>query len=158
MPQEPPELNLGALGFQASEVEELFPTLGLLPEKQAPLKTIVDILKQRYCGTIGFEFKDFTAHSVEDWMQHQIESGRFAQPFAAEEQKMILELLTKAEVLETFLHTKHVGKKRFSLEGSETLIPMLIFMMANGAEEGVERDLYRDVPSWAAQCAGQYSE
>ena len=71
-------------------------------------------------------------------MQQEIEAGRFDRPFSIEDKKMILALLTRAEVLESFLHTKHVGKKRFSLEGAETLIPMLALLIAQAAEEGAE--------------------
>lgn len=137
-PPEPPELNLRNLGFQPAEEQELFPSLGLLPQAEASLQSIVEVLKKRYCQTVGFEFKDFTEPKIEAWMQEQIESGLFDLPFTAEEKKVILSLLTRAEVLETFLNTKHVGKTRFSLEGAESLIPMLAFMIAKGAEEGVE--------------------
>lgn len=135
---EPQELNLRNLGFQSADEQELFPTLGLLPQSEAPLKAIEEALRKHYCRTIGFEFKDFTAPALEQWMQQEIESGRFDGPFSSEEKKTILTLLTQAEVLETFLHTKHVGKKRFSLEGAETLIPMLALLIAKAAEEGVE--------------------
>lgn len=136
--QEPPELNLEHLGFKANEKEELFPTLGLLPQTEAPLLEIVDILRKRYCQTIGFEFKGFTEPALEEWLQQQIESGNFDRPLTQGDKLVILDTLTRAEILETFLHTKHVGKKRFSLEGSETLIPMLTLLIAKSAEEKVE--------------------
>jgi 2-oxoglutarate dehydrogenase E1 component len=131
-------LSLGHLGFTPQEKEESFPTQGLLNEKEAPLKGIEEALRKLYCGTVGFEFKGFTDPTLEQWMQEQIESGRFGIPFSADEKKMILDFLTRAEVLETFLHTKHVGKKRFSLEGSDSLIPMLQFLITKAAEGGVK--------------------
>jgi 2-oxoglutarate dehydrogenase E1 component len=137
-PKEPEQLNLEKLGFRANEKEELFPTLGLLEKSQAPLKEIVSLLKTRYSRTIGFEYKGFTDPNLESWMQQQIESGDFDKPLNHEEKRLILDLLTRAELLETFLQTKHVGKKRFSLEGAETLIPMLAFLITKGAEEGTE--------------------
>jgi 2-oxoglutarate dehydrogenase E1 component len=137
-PQMPDQLKLENLGFQASESEQLFPTLNLLPQAQAPLKAIVEILQKRYSQNVGFEFKGFTDPSIENWIQKQIESGRFEKPLSLEDQLVILDVLTRAEVLETFLHTKHVGKKRFSLEGAETLIPMLTLVAAKAADEGVE--------------------
>ena len=135
---EPSELKLEGLGFKAAELQELFPTLGLLPKEEALLAELQETLKKKYCGTIGFEFKGCTNSPIEQWMQQEIESRRFEQPFNPEEKKLIYQLLTQAEVLETFLHTKHVGKKRFSLEGAESLIPMLAWLMAQAAEEGVE--------------------
>ena len=137
-PAEPPELNLRAFGFQPSEENELFPSLGLLPQSEASLQALVGVLQKRYSRTAGFEFKGLTEPKIEAWMQEQIESGKFDLPFTAEEKKVILSLLIRAEVLETFLNTKHVGKTRFSLEGAESLIPMLAFMIAEAAESGVE--------------------
>lgn len=136
--KEPLPLNLEKLGFNIQDKEALFPTLGLLPQELAPLQAIVDVLKKDYCQTVGFEFKSFTEPVVEQWIQQQIETGRFEQPLKLEDKLVVLDLLTRAEVLETFLHTKHVGKKRFSLEGAESLIPMLALMIARGAEEGIE--------------------
>lgn len=135
---EPQQLDLEKLGFKESEREALFPTLGLLPESEAPLSSIVKLLKRRYCGSVGIEFKEFTPSPVEEWIQKEIETGRLEKPLTLEEKLVILDTLTRAEVLENFLHTKHVGKKRFSLEGGETLIPMLNLMIAQAAEEKVE--------------------
>lgn len=137
-PQMPEQLKLENLGFSTSEQDTLFPTLGLLDQAQAPLKAIIDILKRQYCRTVGFEYKDFTDPAVEQWIQEQIESGRFDEPLHLEERLVILDLLTRAEVLETFLHTKHVGKKRFSLEGAETLIPLLALLASKAAEDQVK--------------------
>ncbi len=137
-PQELYLLKLDKLGFSVNEEEVLFPTLGLLPQAQAPLKAIVAVLGKRYAQDMGFEFKGFTDLPLEQWMQQQIESGVFSKPLSLEEKRLVLRALNDAEFLETFLHTKHVGKKRFSLEGGEILIPMLRFLCATGAEEGIE--------------------
>jgi 2-oxoglutarate dehydrogenase E1 component len=137
-PKMPEQLKLENLGFQSHELEEIFPTLGLLSQPQAPLKEIIALLNKRYSQSVGFEFKGFTNPELENWIQQHIESGKFDQPLNLEEKLIILDILTRAEVLETFLHTKHVGKKRFSLEGAESLIPMLSFMIAQAAEEEVE--------------------
>lgn len=136
--QIPEVLKLENLGFSIEENEALFPTMKMLNQIYAPLKMIVDVLKKRYCQTVGFEYKDFTDPVVERWIQEQIESGRFDQSFDLEEKLAILDLLTRAEVLESFLHTKHVGKKRFSLEGAETLIPMLAMLVSKAADENVK--------------------
>jgi 2-oxoglutarate dehydrogenase E1 component len=137
-PQMPEQLKLENLGFSTSEEESLFPTMGLLDQQQASLKAIVEILNKHYCQTVGFEYKEFTDPAIEQWIQEQIESGRFDQPLHLEDKLAILDLLTRAEVLETFLHTKHVGKKRFSLEGGESLIPMLALLISKAAEDGVK--------------------
>lgn len=92
--------------------------------------------KKIYCETIGFEFKGIDS-KIEAWIQQRIESPIFSAPFSNEEKKQILSALMRAELLESFLHTKHVGKKRFSLEGGETLIPMLEFLNSEAAENGI---------------------
>ena len=126
-PHLPDQLKLENLGFQPHEEEEIFPTLHLLPQPEAPLKTIVDVLKRHYSQSVGFEFKGLSDLTLENWIQEQIESGRFEKALSLEDQLFILDVLTRAEVLETFLHTKHVGKKRFSLEGAENSYSDAIF-------------------------------
>ena len=137
-PSDIPQLDLGNLGFLPNERDELFPTLGLCPEAETSLKNIEDKLKKHYCQTVSFEFKEFTEPALEAWIQQNIETGAFAKPFSPKEKKTIFNLLAQSEMLEAFLHTKHVGKKRFSLEGADTLIPMLFLMIAKGAQEGIE--------------------
>lgn len=134
----PPELHLENFGFQPQDEEAFFLTFNLLPQPEAPLKSIIEALKSYYCQTVGYEFKGSTPPQIEHWIQEQIESGRFQASFNHDEKLHILDILTRAEILETFLHTKHVGKKRFSLEGAETLIPMLTFFLAQAAKESVE--------------------
>ena len=124
--------------FSSSDYHSLFPTFGLIKQSEATLKEILNVLNQRYCQNIGFEFKDFTDPHVEHWIEEQIESGRFDHPLRKEDKIGVLDFLTRAEGLEAFLQTKHVGKKRFSLEGGESLIPMLVLMIDKAAEEGVE--------------------
>ncbi len=135
---EPQHLNLEILGFKPEEKQQLFPTLGVLPKAEASLDEILEALKQRYCRSIGFEFANLNNLALEQWLQQQIESDRFTRPLAADEKRLILKMLDQAELLENFLHTKHTGKKRFSLEGAVSLIPMLTLLIAQAAREGVE--------------------
>lgn len=134
----PKQLKLENLGFSESEMEIIFPSFGLLSEEKASLKAIITVLNQHYCQHVGYEFKEFTDPLIESWIQGEIESGRFDQPLNLEDKLAVLDLLTRAEVLENFLQIKHVGKKRFSLEGSESLIPMLSLLVSKAAEDGVE--------------------
>jgi 2-oxoglutarate dehydrogenase E1 component len=133
-----PPFNLTSLGFEEKERNQLFPTLGFLPQAEAPLQAIIEALTTRYCQTIGFEFKGWTDRAMEEWIQEFIESGRFDRAFSPDDKRVILDYLNRAELLEAFLHTKHVGKKRFSLEGGESLIPLMIFLIDRSVEEGVE--------------------
>jgi 2-oxoglutarate dehydrogenase E1 component len=131
-------LTLTSLNFEEKQLDSLFPTCGLLPEPTAPLSKIIATLQEIYCGTKGIEYMGFHSPEMERWLQSQIEPNRFTPQFSIEQKKNILKYLNKAELFETFLHTKYVGQKRFSLEGGETLIPVLGELIEKGAESGMD--------------------
>lgn len=132
--QEPWQLNLSHLGFNESDLNQPFPTCGLLPQETAELKKIIETLKSIYCGQIGFEYMGLQNPQLERWLQEQIEPGAFRHDLTIAEKKMILQHLNKSELFEVFLHTKYTGQKRFSIEGGETLIPMLAALLELGVE------------------------
>ncbi len=133
-----PELSLAALNFEEKELEKNFPTCGLLQEPEAPLSQIIAVLQAIYCGTKAIEYMDFHSRALQKWIQERIEPSRFSPNFSIEEKKRILQGLNRAELFEIFLHTKYVGQKRFSLEGGETLIPILKQIIEGGAELGMD--------------------
>ncbi len=135
--EEPQELNIEKLGFKKEELDTKFPTCAFLDKQEAPLKEIIEALQKTYCGTIGIEYMGSKNLEMERWIQEQIEPF-FPLHLEKEEKIQILHHLNKAELFESFLHTKYVGQKRFSLEGAETLIPMLSALIGKGAEESVE--------------------
>ena len=132
-----PQLNMQTLGLRSDDMDKIFPTYGLLPEKTAPLKKIIETLKQIYSGTIGIEYMGFGDSARDLWIQKQFEGKRRA--FDAEQKLKILDYLTKAELFEAYLHMKYVGQTRFSLEGAETLIPILIEILEEGSKMDVSR-------------------
>ncbi len=132
------ELNLSVLGFEEKELNQEFSTCGLLEKPTAPLSEIITVLQEIYCGTKGVEYMGFHSPELQRWVQGQIEPIRFHPQFSIEEKKRILNRLNQAELFETFLHTKYVGQKRFSLEGGEMLIPILSEIIDQGAVNGVE--------------------
>lgn len=131
--KEPSELTIEQLRFKKEELEISFPTVGFLKETHAPLKSLIGALKKTYCGTIGIEYMGLGNVALEKWIQDEIEP-LFPLHLDKEQKIDILHHLNKAELFESFLHTKYVGQKRFSLEGGETIIPMLSAMIAHGAE------------------------
>jgi 2-oxoglutarate dehydrogenase E1 component len=131
--KEPEELHIEKLGFKKGELDASFPTVGFLKEANAPLKSLIDALRKTYCGNIGVEYMGLGNSELEKWMQEQIEP-LFPLHLEPEQKIQILHSLNKAELFESFLHTKYVGQKRFSLEGGETMIPMLSAMIERGAE------------------------
>lgn len=135
---EPEQLKLKLLGFQPEELSYPFPTLGLLKEPKAPLLEIINALKEIYCNRIGVEYMGLQSPELESWLQERIEPNRFKIDLSMEQKQNILQFLNKSELFESFLHTKYVGQKRFSIEGGETLIPMLASAIETGAEMGVQ--------------------
>ncbi len=131
--KEPSELSIETLGFKQQELEASFPTFGFLPQAAAPLKDLIAALKATYCGTVGIEYMGLGNSEIEQWIQKEIEP-LFPLHLETEDKIQILQDLNKAELFESFLHTKYVGQKRFSLEGGETAIPMLAAMLDRGAE------------------------
>ena len=101
---------------------------------KARLKDIVAAVKKTYCGFVGVEYMYISSTEQKRWVQGQFESIQSQPSLNKEEKQFLLERLTAAETLEKYLHTRYVGQKRFSLEGGESLIPLLddIIQVAGG--------------------------
>ncbi len=102
------------------------------------LRQILQALRETYCGTIGAEFMHITDPGEKRWWQERIEATRGKATFSADEKKHILDRLTAAEGLERYLHTKYVGQKRFSLEGSESFIVSMDELVQRAGKAGVQ--------------------
>ncbi|MGA8163587.1 MAG: 2-oxoglutarate dehydrogenase E1 component [Waddliaceae bacterium] len=136
--EEPWQLRLETLGFHTEELLQPFPSNGLFEEPAQPLQNIIEVLKDIYCRKIGVEYMGIQDPQLEQWLQQHIEPNRFKIDLNIEQKKMILQHLNKSELFESFLHTKYVGQKRFSLEGGETLIPILAAVIETGSGLGLE--------------------
>lgn len=136
--EEPWQLALDTFGFTKEDLDQEFATLGILDKERASLKEIIETLKSIYCDKIGIEYMGLQSPLLEKWLQEHIEPSRFKIQLSIEQKQMILQYLNRSELLETFLHTKYVGQKRFSLEGGETLIPMLEMIIEKGTSLGQE--------------------
>lgn len=101
-------------------------------------KEIKAALETLDCGRIGFGFCGWVSEEIETWLEQKIETGCFQKPFSILDKKKILHLLHCSEIFETFLHMKYPGQKRFSLEGSDTLIPILAFLLDEAIKGGLE--------------------
>ena len=88
-----------------------------------PLRDILGVLRDAYARTVGVEYMHIQEPDQKEWIQERVEAPH--PPVTPEEKRRILERLNAAEAFERFLHTKYLGQKRFSLEGAETLVPML---------------------------------
>ncbi len=133
-----PDLSLRHHQLSMADLDTEFATGSLHGPAKATLAEILEIVNQTYCGSIGAEYMYITDSEEKTWIQRRLESVRGKPQFSAEMKKQILEDMTAAEGLETYLHTKYVGQKRFSLEGGESLIPMLNTLVQRGGEQGIK--------------------
>ncbi|MFM7199992.1 MAG: 2-oxoglutarate dehydrogenase E1 component [Myxococcota bacterium] len=133
-----PELNLGYYGFSEADLETLVPSGGFFGPTVMKLGELLEALRETYCRFIGAEFMNIQDVSQKAWLQQRMETSRNRYALERAEQVRILEKLSAAEGLEQFLHTKYVGTKRFSLEGAESLIPMLDLLLEYAADMNVE--------------------
>ncbi|MGH2575285.1 MAG: multifunctional oxoglutarate decarboxylase/oxoglutarate dehydrogenase thiamine pyrophosphate-binding subunit/dihydrolipoyllysine-residue succinyltransferase subunit, partial [Ignavibacteria bacterium] len=133
-----PELDPSSYGFTVWDYDREFITDGLANLRTAKLREILDILNQTYCDAIGVEFRHIQDPDEKLWLQTEMEPVRNIPNFSSEIKRHILYKLIQAEGFEKFIHTKYLGHKRFSLEGSETIIPLLDMLLNEAADYGVE--------------------
>jgi 2-oxoglutarate dehydrogenase E1 component len=136
------------VGDPALEPQRLIPPL--TPELQAripasllrlyvPAETLADALPRlhdTYTGTIAYEIEHISDHERRVWLRQAIESGRYRQPLAADEQRHLLERLTEVEGFERYLRRVFLGQKQFSIEGLDVMVPMLDEAISLAAEAG----------------------
>ncbi|MDZ4713580.1 MAG: multifunctional oxoglutarate decarboxylase/oxoglutarate dehydrogenase thiamine pyrophosphate-binding subunit/dihydrolipoyllysine-residue succinyltransferase subunit [bacterium] len=133
-----PELDPSHYGFTVWDYDREFITDGLAELRTATLRKILEILYQTYCDKIGVEYKHIQDPDQKQWLQDKMETNRNTPDFTNDEKKHILFKLSEAENFEKFIDKKYIGHKRFSLEGSETIIPTLDFLLKCAADSGVE--------------------
>ncbi len=132
------ELDLENFGLTIWDLDREFITGGLHGEKTATLRRILDILRKAYCGKVGIEYRHIQSKEEKDWIRNQVrEQFVDTTPLPHETKKALLSKLIEAEQFEQFLHKKYLGQKRFSLEGCETMIPMLDQLVENASAQGV---------------------
>src|SRR5947208_1453689 len=134
-----PELDIETYNLTIWDLDRLFITGGLGGTETATLREILDILQRAYCGKVGTEYRHIQSKDEKLWLREQIRR-EFVQPepIDAEIKKRILWKLISAEQFERFLNTKFLGQKRFSIEGCETIIPLLDQLIERAGDLGVE--------------------
>ncbi|MEI6816448.1 MAG: thiamine pyrophosphate-dependent enzyme, partial [Bacteroidota bacterium] len=133
-----PTLALENFGLNEEDLTTVFQAGNLIGIGASTLSAIVAHLETTYCGSIGAEYKYIRTPEVVDWLEHKMESTANSREFGMDEKKHILKKLNEAQAFESFLHVKFVGQKRFSIEGSEALIPALDAIIEYGAEMGIK--------------------
>jgi 2-oxoglutarate dehydrogenase E1 component len=135
----PGVLKFDYLGLTDSDMDQEFFTGGLAGtgNSRMKLRDILALLQAIYCGKIGAEFAHISRARERLWLRKRFEQGMASDTLSDEERLVILEQLTSAEGIERYLHTRYVGQKRFSLEGGESLIPMIDDLIQEGGKTGI---------------------
>lgn len=133
-----PGKELETFGLSENDMDTIFNAgveVGLGPAKLRDIRTLIE---ETYCRSIGAEFKYIRNPEKLKWLQGRMESERNTPKFSLDKKKRILQKLNEAVVFESFLGTKFLGQKRFSLEGAESMIPALDSAIAKGAQLGIK--------------------
>jgi 2-oxoglutarate dehydrogenase E1 component len=131
-----PDLDVRTHGLTLWDLDREFATGGFGGKTFLPLRKILGILRDAYCRSVGIEYMHISSPAERKWVQEKVE-GVSGIP-AREEQLRILRKLNSAEAFESFLQTKFVGQKRFSLEGGESVIPLTDAIVSAAAESGLD--------------------
>ncbi len=133
-----PELEPAYHGLADADMDLIFNTGGLGGRSEMPLRDIIEMLKETYTESIGAEFMHIADVTQKEWIQRHLEMTRTNPDYPDDFKLKLLERLTAAEGLETHLHQKYVGQKRFSLEGGESLVTALDEVVMRGGSHGLE--------------------
>ena len=133
-----PTLAIENFGLSNADLDTKFSAGEILDLGKASLKEIIGHLEKIYCSSIGIEYMYIKSPEEIEWIQKRLNINENHPEFSAEKKKQILKKLNEAVSFESFLHTKYVGQKRFSLEGGESLIPGLDALIEEAAEKGVK--------------------
>ena len=135
----PGVLKLDYLGLTDADMDTEFHTGGLAHtgQERMKLRDILEMLRTIYCGTVGAEFAHISRARERLWLRKRFEQGALTENLSDDERRWLLQQLTSAEGIERYLHTRYVGQKRFSLEGGESLIPMLDDLIQQGGATGI---------------------
>jgi 2-oxoglutarate dehydrogenase E1 component len=131
-----PELEMETYGLTIWDLDRQFFTWGVTGKPIATLREIRDVLEATYSRHVGVEYMHIADPEQKEWLRERMEPQRNAEPLPRETMLRVLDKLVAAEAFERFLHTRFVGHKRFSIEGGETLLPVLDALLCKaGASE-----------------------
>ena len=135
---EVPELEPSFYGLTEADMDSVFNTGSLVGPEQMPLREILRAVRETYCGSIGVEYMYISDVAQKRWIQSRFEGVHSTANLSPDQKRHTLERLTAAETLEKYLHTRYVGQKRFSLEGGDSLIPLLDYLLQRAGEHGIQ--------------------
>ena len=131
------KLTLEEFGISLDDLETVFSAGRIMKPSPAPLREIISAFEQTYCGHIGVEFLHIQNKEIRKWLIEKMESTRNKPELDTTRKRIILEDLLRTESLEQMLHRSFVGQKRFSLEGSEVIVPALHFLVDSASKYNI---------------------
>lgn len=134
-----PPFTLKEFGLSESDLGTTFDVGSYQGPNCNTLRELFDSLNKTYCSSLGVEYMHIPNLEERKWIQTKIETMSLESVNSPEYKKWLLQRITAAEVFEKFLHNKYVGQKRFSLEGSDTLIPLLNVLIEHSGEHAMKR-------------------
>ncbi len=134
-----PTLAIENFGLAESDLDLLFDAGAVIGVGKKSLREIIAHLEAIYCDSIGVEYMYIRKPEEVEWIQNWLNRNDNHPVYSSEEKKHMLEKLNEAVSFETFLHSKYVGQKRFSIEGVDALIPGLDCLIQNGSDMGIEQ-------------------
>ncbi|WP_340075184.1 2-oxoglutarate dehydrogenase E1 component [Leptobacterium sp. I13] len=134
-----PTLAINNFGLSDADLDTVFSAGEIIGIGPSTLKNIIEHLERIYCDAIGVEYMYIRKPEEIQWIQERLNINDNHPDFTPEQKKHILKKLNEAVAFESFLHTKYVGQKRFSLEGGESLIPALDTVIEKAADMGVKQ-------------------
>ena len=133
-----PTLDLEVYKLNDADLDRVYHAGTEIGIGNATLRQIMTHMHETYCQSVGAEYMFIRDPEKTEWLQHRMEGNKNTTEFSEEQKKQIFHLLKKAVGFENFIHRRFVGQKRFSLEGTETLIPALHYLIEKGSSLGIE--------------------
>src|SRR6184192_3309192 len=137
-----PLLDPAEFGFTEADMERAVDCGGFRGPRRAPLGELIERLRRTYCGTLGVEYLHIPDKEQREWLQERMEPTENRPELAAEDRIRVLENLLQAEAFEQFLQVRYPTAKRFSLEGGDSLIPMLDTLIEEAGTLGVDEIVF----------------
>jgi len=131
------DLDPAYQNLDEDDLDQVFHTGSLYAPDRMTLRDIIALVQQIYCGSVGSEYMHITNTAEKRWIQKRLEGYRGQPEIDDADRRWLLTLLTAAEGIEKYLHARYVGQKRFSLEGGETLIPLLDELIQRAGRKGI---------------------
>ncbi len=135
---EHPLLASSEFGFDEADLDRVVQCPTFRGHPQASLRELIDLLRRTYCGTLAVEYMYISDKAQRDWLKERMEPSLNKPDLSVEDRMHIFSKLAATIGFEEFLHIKYVGQKRFSLEGAESLIPMLDTLIEESGAAGVQ--------------------